>query len=249
MKKAAIIGFVLCALGGAIAPLSATVFPPPGGGSGDYSVEARCRPKQMDYLVGFKYRTGLWVDQITPLCAQLKSAVRFGERRDLMRRGGAGGSPGEQYCSDGEVITAIHWWLEAKVNTVWTINFVCSSLTTWTARTLTIGPTPVGYDLGSQQCPYGEVASGVQVRWGRYVNAIGLICDPFKVPVATQAPPAKQPVPETCDQRCAPLLTNVHPPAEANRVHQNCMALCNDGANATITCPNGTTVKGTTPCK
>jgi hypothetical protein len=250
MKKAAIIGFGLCSLGVAIASLSATEFPPPGGGSGDYSVEARCRPSEMDYLVGFAYRTGMWMDQIQPLCAGLKSAVQFGGRRHLKERGGTGGGQGEQYCQDDEVISAVKSYVLISQGTVHAVDFVCSSLKTWAARTISFGPkfgNVTGYAL--QQCPYGEVASGIQVRYGKYVNAIGLICDPFKVPVATLPPPPKQSPQQTCNDKCAPLLTTVHPAAEANRVHQNCMALCTDGANATITCPNGTTVKGTQPCK
>jgi hypothetical protein len=248
MKKAAMIGFGLCALGVAMEPLSATVFPVVGYGSGDYSVEARCRPKQMDYLVGFKAGTGMWMDRITPLCAPLISAVQFGAKRELKPRGGGGGtSEVEQYCDNGEVISAIDLIFRPHLAEVQRLEFVCSSMKTWAARTISIGPksgdeVPIA---PVQQCPYGEVASGITVHWGRYVNAIGLICDKFNVPVATQTSSP----PPSCDDRCAPLLTSVHPQAEANRVHQNCMALCTSGANATITCPNGTTVKGTAPCK
>jgi hypothetical protein len=182
------------------------------------------------------------------ICARLISAVQFGERRELKRRGGGGGtSEVERYCYEDEVISAIQSRTLSGKEVVY-LNFDCSSMKTWAAHTISVGPGG-GYNEERQQCPYGEVASGIQVRWGRYVNAIGLICDPFKVPVATQAPPPKQSPPQSCNDKCAPLLTSVHPPAEANRVHQNCMNLCNSGPNATITCPNGTTAKGTAPCK
>jgi hypothetical protein len=247
MKKAAIIGFGLCALG-AVEPLWATVFDAPGG-RGDHTVEARCKPSEMDYLVGFAFRTGWWMDQITPICAPLKSAVQFGGKRHLKSRGGNGGSPSEHYCLDGEVISAIQpYFYEQK--TIMGIDFVCSSLKTWAAHTISVLQPAHGAPQPLQQCPYGEVASGIQVRYGNYVNAIGLICDRFKVPVATQAPPPKQSPPQTCDDKCAGLLKAVqNTQAEANRVHHNCMALCNSGPNATITCPDGTTVKGTQPCK
>jgi len=133
MKKAAIIGFGLCALG-AVEPLWATVFDAPGG-RGDHAVEARCKPNEMDYLVGFAFRSGDWMDQITPICAPLKSGAQFGEKRYLKPRGGNGGSECEQSCSDGEVISAIQSYLQSHVGEVQRLDFVCSSMKTWAART------------------------------------------------------------------------------------------------------------------
>jgi hypothetical protein len=240
MKKAAIIGFVLCALG-AINPLWATIFPAPGG-SGDHSVEARCKPSEKDYLVGFAFRTGDWMDQIQPLCARLISADQLGGRRYLKVRGGNGGSQGEQYCKNNEVITQITPIMR-EGGVLKALDFVCTPIDSGMAHTISIGPHhQVGVWAGAdpQVCPAGEVSSGIQVRYGKYVNAIGLICDPFKVPLDKQA---------TCLHRCGPLLTNVHPPAEADRVNRNCLALCNYGADAVLTCPDHTTVKGTAPCK
>jgi hypothetical protein len=251
MRKAAIIGFGLCALG-AIEPLWATVFDAPGG-SGDYTVEARCKPSEMDYLVGFAFRTGWWMDQITPICAPLKSAVQFGAKRHLKSRGGNGGSPSEHYCSDGEVISAIQpYFYEKEKKTIMGIDFVCSSLKTWAAHTISVLQPAHGAPEPRQECPYGELASGIQVRWGRYVNAIGLICDRFKVPVAKQAPPPKQAPPQTCNDRCAmgkPVHQTQAEANEANRVHHNCLALCNRGPDDTIICPDLSTVKVSERCK
>jgi hypothetical protein len=247
MKKAAIIGFVLCALG-AINPLSATILTGLGG-RGDYSAEARCRPSEMDYLVGFAYKSGDWMDQIQPLCARLISAAQFGKKRYLNVRGGNGGYAGEQYCHDDEVVSGIRVYLRKDVGEVQSLEVVCSSMKTWAARTLYIGPSYRTADQVPEaplQCPYGEVASGIQVRYGQYVNAIGLICDPYKVPGPVSLPPKQV---KLCNDKCAPLLKTVHPPDEADRVFHNCEALCNDRQNATITCANGTTVKGTQPCK
>jgi hypothetical protein len=68
--------------------------------------------------------------------------------------------------------------------TVHGLDFVCSSIKTWAARTISVGLGPSHNTVFDNfyQCPNGEVASGIQVRYGKYVNAIGLICDKFSVP-------------------------------------------------------------------
>src|SRR5262249_14312864 len=133
-----IIGFGLCALVAAIEPLWATILTGLGG-SGDYSAEARCRPSEMDYLVGFAYKSGDWMDQIQPICARLKSAAQFGGKRYLKVRGGNGGYAGEQYCHDDEVVSGIRVYLRKEVGEVQSFEVVCSSMKTWAARTLYIG--------------------------------------------------------------------------------------------------------------
>jgi hypothetical protein len=184
MKKAVIIGFVLCALG-AVSPLGATIFEARSGGPGDYTVQALCRPRESDYLVGFAFRMGEWMDQIQPICAPLESAVQFGGKRHLNPRGGNGGEPSEHYCSDDEVITAIQSFVRYPLKVVHGLNFVCSSIKTWATHTIGVGINWVASDTipdHYNECPRGEVASGIQVSYGKYVNAIGFICDKYIVP-------------------------------------------------------------------
>jgi hypothetical protein len=186
MKKATIIGFVLCALVG-IAPLSATIFDARSGGTGDYTVQALCRPRESDYLVGFAFRWGEWMDQIQPICAPLESAIQFGGKRHLKPRGGNGGAPSEHYCADDEVITAIKAFVQYPRKVVNGLNFVCSSIKTWATHTIGLGINWIAHDTIADyynECPRGEVASGIQVSYGKYVNAIGFICDKFRVPKA-----------------------------------------------------------------
>lgn len=53
----------------------------------------------------------------------------------------------------------------------------------------------------------------------------------------------------TCNDKCAPLMKNVQPQAEANRVYQNCMTLCTQPVNGKIICPDLTTVALGQNCK
>src|ERR1700704_1698118 len=94
MNKAVSIAVGLCLLG-ALTPVSATIFDAPGG-LGDQKVQARC--DKGEYLVGFALRSGLWMDQLIPMCATLESDLQFHKRRHLNSRGGTGGSPSEFYC-------------------------------------------------------------------------------------------------------------------------------------------------------
>lgn len=63
-----------------------------------------------------------------------------------------------------------------------------------------------------------------------------VICpDGKKYPIGSKCPPA----PDACSTQCAGLLTNVHPASEAERVYNNCHALCRH--TGTVTCPDGST--------
>jgi hypothetical protein len=145
----------------------------------------------------------------------MKSPVQFGRRRDLKPRGGTGGSPGEKYCSDDEVIIAIKPWMVNTSGTpgvVQSLDFICTSVQTHNPHTMSFGPGlkdaggpnallygPLVQPL--QQCPDGEVASGIEVRYGKYVNAIGLICDKFSPPKEGEGGSSKNFVAVAGDQK------------------------------------------------
>lgn len=130
------------------------------------------------------------MDQLRPMCAILESDIQFHKRRHLNFRGGTGGSPSEFYCFPEEVITSITPPLVQNnfpTSKLHHFVFVCSSVKTWAARPVTIGAPgkyvgnlPV-FDMPLQTCPSGEMANGVQLRYGTHVNAISLICDRYKV--------------------------------------------------------------------
>lgn len=240
-------------LGAATLPASAKTILPAVGGPGDIQNAVVC--PRGEYIVGFRGRIGDWIDRLGPICAPLLASGMMGKHdMKLPNQGGTGGSPIEVSCPSAGLVRQLLFYLTSDQRMVKTIMWHCYDPKT--GQELPSNPPDRVWSFvgngGStapqikHSCKEGDAATGLQMNWGKYVNGIGLICDQVLIPVVK---PPKQSPPQTCSDKCAPLLTNVHPPAEANRVYKNCVALCNDGDNATSTCPDGTTVKGTAPCK
>ena len=91
---------------------------------------------------------------------------------------------------------------------------------------------PFGTQPPDQACPDGEVAVGIRVRAGRFVDAIGLICGP--VPVGPGAPTAKLPSPLV--QAPSPALP-LNPRAKNMRIPEDMFVIVKPGAGAKI--PHG----------
>lgn len=172
-------------------PAQATVFPARGG-QGDRAEEYRCPAGAV--LTGFHGRTGAWIDQIGLICSELLPDFRMGSVTRLHVKGGIGGSPAEQYCQQDAGIR------EIRVLALWTyvygnsryqyinaIQFTCARPRDGSAAGggKFAGAEP-GYALNSdlkstwlsaEQCPGNEYATGLNIRYGGHVNAVGLICD------------------------------------------------------------------------
>lgn len=187
----------------------ATVFPPEGG-KGDRAEEVRCPSGHV--LVGFQGRTGSWIDQISLMCAPL--VIPGFTTKDALvlppPKGGNGGSPASRYCERDAAIRGITIRVleefafkpfgqsVSRPTYVRDIQFSCSRPRDGSA---TVGggfggnwddsyynPNKGNLILASpklQACPGNEYASGITIRHGKYVNAVGLIC----AVLAPSAPP------------------------------------------------------------
>ena len=181
------------------------------GGLGGQQVRAEC-PKG-SYLVGLAGRTGAWVDRIAPVCAPwLRGSQAFGAPSVGPSFGmSMGGNERQKRCTDvGRSLAIQSWWirlLRSDDHYVQSIDMYCDSLptpfppTNWGPRlefgtfslppdadeVVTTGPFPPQPPF--QACPAGEVAVGIRVRAGQFIDAIGLICGP--VPARVGAPTTK----------------------------------------------------------
>lgn len=181
-----------------------------GGPGGEYFREA-CPPGS--YLVGLKGSAGSWVNRIAPICAPwLPAKLTFGAPTVGPFHGTSrGGVERERICwGFGINNRAIQSWTLKRLSSDNFIEYIkahCTSLAppTATARLNFGGPITEDQggsdfaDLGTQRpdyfssaCPTGELAVGIHVRAGEFLDAIGLICGPLPpnlVPPATNVNP------------------------------------------------------------
>jgi hypothetical protein len=195
------------------APAAAKNFPVVGG-QGPHSIVVGCTVGE--YIVGFKGRIGSWIDRIGPLCAPLLPSMELGEKRYPASYGGNGGSPNQAFCESGEVVQGISAdSLSAEPNYLRSVKFLCGSTTNsyqiWHGEAGSGGGFEASWDNSMnlsyvllQTCPKGEWAWGIGIRYGQYVNALGLMC---RKPDLPTAPPPPKP-----DQAEIPPLPPVPPP-------------------------------------
>ncbi len=193
-------------------PASAATFPAVGG-SGDAAAVDTC-PAGM-YLIGLKGRIGAWIDQVQIVCAPVTPAVYgtgfnqnpvsggTGAKWFGPTRGGAGGGPAESDCKFGAVVTGAEIRLTPGKQVVLAFlpcSFLGGSFPLVPGGNVSTvefgGPSqgPGYVNLGTNNCPAGEFATGFQIRYGKDVNAMGLICvappPPPPAPVAAAPAPA-----------------------------------------------------------
>lgn len=168
------------------------------GGPGGGKFEEHCAGQ--DILVGLELRTGDDVDAVRPLCAPAYGAAGRGPVTRLTWHGGeGGGNYVDLLCpEDLPAIQGIFIYSEGLetevVNTVW---LQCDhangdgQLHAYKMQSFQ-GPTieperadlfffPVYFgnpdsDKGNVACAEGQVATGIQGRSGRWLDALGLIC-------------------------------------------------------------------------
>lgn len=171
----------------AIVPAEATTFPAEGG-TGNKARPVECGDNE--YLVGFSGGIGLWIDRIQPLCATVLPDGRRGPiNYDIVVSGGTGGSPAEFTCPADSFVSATRFFMfSAKTQAVSHIALTCYRPLDgqFTPNAATFGSTK-GITPRTHTCPYGEIGTGINVRYGLHVNAFGLICDTLIVPKG--APP------------------------------------------------------------
>jgi hypothetical protein len=128
------------------------------------------------YLIGANARTGAWVDQISIRCSppiNPDGIFGYGPPPPGPKRGGEGGSPSDKTCGLNEIVFGMGLLHTDGNRQVRVITFNCV-LTTGTARhNVEIGPQAPLFPTTTQNCPEGEAAIGLQVRYGQHVNALG----------------------------------------------------------------------------
>jgi hypothetical protein len=191
-------------------PSEATDLDPLSGRTGDVGgtlFRAECRAGS--YLVGFAGRAGDWIDRLSIACAPWGSGQLgpievhegyFGES--------AGGGEAFAFCPDGAVVGPRHrkryTGFQGTQATVLlhAIFFDCTPVVDgavgWTGMMFgsssdvtSPGSVPAPQDWDS--CPEGELAIGIHGYEGLFIDALGLVCGPGPVDVASLPPPPPPP--------------------------------------------------------
>lgn len=181
---------LLVLVAAAPASTSATTFPP-FGASGDASFSDTCPAGE--YLVGLRVRSGAWLDQMAISCRSLTGDL--GGPYYGPARGGNGGAPSEGHCPGGYIIHSMRIRMTPGNRQVVNFTFYCELATDWHKKSI--------FDVGSKSsyntpvppqhaCPDGEAATGIAGRYGKHVNAVGLICSKLVLPPAP-GPTSPQP--------------------------------------------------------
>lgn len=153
------------------------------GGVGDIANASVCPVGH--FIVGFRGRTGLWIDKIRIRCAPLLNGGGVGDSKAMGGAGGNGGGDAKAKCVPGHVVNGINFFTTNENRQIEYITFTCMNPDD---RSMAGGYEGYGNAGGvrfkhyNQTCPEGEAAVGLAHRWGAHVNAIGLICDVLRRP-------------------------------------------------------------------
>lgn len=169
-------------------------FPPEGSNSGTPFRE-ECPPGQ--FMVGARYRSGNWMDQIAIICAPVDATGMTGPQWNGPPIGGNGGSPNAKSCPPGSIIDFAGILPHSGNRFVHMMDMSCIS-TTSTSRfpLMNVGAPSSVFPEIYQQCPTGEAVIGIKGSAGLFVDAIGMICGAFTL----RAPSHPEPRPEACLQ-------------------------------------------------
>ncbi len=172
-----------------------TMFPPHGG-VGDADVTDKCPGGQ--YLIGLRIRSGSWVDQMALTCAPVDPGTgATGLATDVLPpRGGTGGNESSGTCLPGFIIHGVGLIMTPGDRQVRLFVFNCVSTVSADRHNLDLGNNAPVFPSILQTCPSGEAVTGIRIRYGRHVNAIGLICDTFQQ-IKIEQP---QPMPVDCPE-------------------------------------------------
>ena len=148
------------------------------GGPGDIQNAIVC--KNGTYIKGFRGRTGDWIDRLTVICTKdpLGPGGRVGGSKSVGSFGGdGGGEVGPVLCQDS-LVGKLHETMTADNRMVARVTFTCRSPATGQdIGVQRLGGAAASDTYDEQNCPPGEVATGVAAHWGKDVNAVSLICN------------------------------------------------------------------------
>lgn len=187
MRKSIASFFALTAAALSSTPAFALHEFPTVGDRGDAGAHAECPEGKQ--LVGFSGRTGAWIDAVQMVCAAVgQQPIATGARY-----GGAGGQAVDSFCHKGWQMNAIFLNMTTHNARVASISYTCKSVKTGETQPFTFGNGSYmarcpGFGVGNcastdntyQPCAADEVPIGFNVRYGKDVNALGLICGRVK---------------------------------------------------------------------
>ena len=105
-----------------------------------------------------------------------------------MRGGLGGGAPTNYRCNADEVVIGIDVFADEALR-VNNMDATCSAGPRFKDHIIKVGATPGGSKhFQPQDCGAGEAGFALEIRYGKYVNAIGLRCRPLEAPMAPQIP-------------------------------------------------------------
>lgn len=240
----------------------ADAFLPAIGGGGGSQFKTQCAAGQN--LAGFELRTADDVDGIRPVCvigSGLKSADLVSDPAAYPWTGGPGAQIQRLLCPvSTPIVIGIDVAAEGRDSIIVNnIHLYCGhAVTSQSAAALpsaifdapgyvaspgvlglTVGGDPAYVRNGSQRCPAGQVAIGVHGRSGIWLDAMGLICAPPRLPVPpiglgrVKSPPGTTPTPprSICDSaanaraRNSPAAAGLEAQCRAQRAAQPPVAL------------------------
>jgi len=155
------------------------------------SIATACDAGDGWYMVGIRARIGAWFDKIGPVCAQLIDPKIFsGHQLGTMYGGNGGAEPRELVCAPTEAITKLDTYLADGGKEVWTVTLYCTDLRTGNIRTISAKGSLSGAETTEfTECPFNQVAFGLQLEYGAFVNRAKIICAEYRS-VPAPPPPA-----------------------------------------------------------
>jgi hypothetical protein len=183
------------------AGVSAQSFPA-WGGPGDAHTADLCGQQQY-FITGFKFRSGLWLDQLQIVCQRHNPDGTVDANRITPNppRGGGGGGPGEIYCPPNQVVTRIDPALTPQ-RQIRGFTFNCGGFLpgrpVLQSQTFFVGAHYNSHtdDLRADLCEVFDfnAALGMNINFGKHVNGLGPICNKVvragdKPPVGIGVPP------------------------------------------------------------
>jgi hypothetical protein len=158
----------------------------PAGGPGGTPFRELCPTGQ--YLVGARWRSGSWLDQISITCAAVDTNGATGPKSHGSTFGGGGGNPDERSCDPNQVITSASILKNSeRYPFVQEIDLACKSTTSTLYFGFAVGRVATIFPDHNQHCADGQAVIGVHGRAGQYLDAIGVICGSFREPAIPNA--------------------------------------------------------------
>jgi hypothetical protein len=174
---------------------------PVAGEVGLHSKKVLCPPSS--FMAGLQVRSGDWMDQLSIICASVGKDGAVGNHATQPDwYGGSGGALQEPpfNCAPGAVVSGIRVAFTPNNKQVRYFVVNCRAENGGAiVASARIGPA--GKDPLDQDCPPGELATGMIVNFGLAVNGVGLICAANPKPVLSVAEQQLQ-------QQCKTYATN-----------------------------------------